>query len=501
MFSSVLGAFLLANVAMAQDGAKGQVILDLYDAAYLEDGRAGHVHTIVRDLDRGGEKILQTTVELHLTVQRFKSTIQLRMDTGTEETPEGKVVGVFMRQFLGRGKQLTITGTVKGKQLLLVQDGIHKLKPAPWNDQVVGQFKQRQIFKDKNVKPGDHFSFLTFEPSINLVIRTEVKVKDYEEVTAFPGQPTKRLLRVEIRPGKVENVQLPTMVSWLDDELLPVRSQMDIPGLGVITLYRTTRDGLKSPAPIAKLADIGINNFVRLNKRILQPYNTRQMIYRITVKGDTDPATAFSQDDRQQVKNVRGQSFELHVREGRSPDQGKEGKEVKPPADEFTQSSYFIASADKKVKEHARAAVGDEADPWAKARRIEKWVHDHMKSVNDEALATADHVARTLEGDCTEYSMLMAAMCRAAGVPSRTAIGLIYADTRDKGPVFAFHMWTEVWIGGRWIPLDATLGRGHVGATHLKITDASWHDTRSMTPLLPVLRVLGKVSIEVVAGS
>ena len=59
-------------------------------------------------------------------------------------------------------------------------------------------------------------------------------------------------------------------------------------------------------------------------------------------------------------------------------------------------------------------------------------------------------------------------------------------------------MWTEVWARGRWLPLDATLGRGFVGGTHLKITDASWHNRRDLAPLLPVVRVLGKMSIEVV---
>jgi transglutaminase-like putative cysteine protease len=121
-----------------------------------------------------------------------------------------------------------------------------------------------------------------------------------------------------------------------------------------------------------------------------------------------------------------------------------------------------------------------------------------MRSRNHEALASADHVARTLEGDCTEFAMLMAAMCRAQGIPSRTAVGLVYADVKG-GPVFAFHMWTEVFVRGKWIPLDATLGRGKVGATHLKITDQSWHDTRTMTPLFPVVRVLGRVSIEVLS--
>ena len=176
------------------------------------------------------------------------------------------------------------------------------------------------------------------------------------------------------------------------------------------------------------------------------------------------------------VKNA-GNTFELHVKA--STKTGGEVAEKEPDA-EFLQSSYFIASDDAKVKELARRAVGAEADPWKKALRIERWVRANMKLTAYEALATADHVARTLEGDCTESSMLAAAMCRAEGVPSRTAIGLIYADIKGA-PHFAFHMWTEVWIKGRWLSIDATLGKGYVGATHLKITDHSWHDERNMS--------------------
>jgi hypothetical protein len=54
-------------------------------------------------------------------------------------------------------------------------------------------------------------------------------------------------------------------------------------------------------------------------------------------------------------------------------------------------------------------------------------------------------------------------------------------------------------VHGQWLPIDATLGRNYVGATHLKIADHSWHDTQALTPLLPVVRVVGKVSIQVVS--
>jgi hypothetical protein len=60
-------------------------------------------------------------------------------------------------------------------------------------------------------------------------------------------------------------------------------------------------------------------------------------------------------------------------------------------------------------------------------------------------------------------------------------------------------MWTEVCIGGRWIGLDGTLGQGGVDACHVKISDHSWAATRSLTPLLPADRVLGKMRAEVVS--
>ena len=115
-----------------------------------------------------------------------------------------------------------------------------------------------------------------------------------------------------------------------------------------------------------------------------------------------------------------------------------------------------------------------------------------------EPFAPASEAAKTLRGDCRQYGLLATAMCRAVDIPARTAIGLCYAYDRTQGPVMAFHLWTEVFVRGQWVAIDATRGQGYVGATHLKITDSSWHDTQSLAPLLPVFRVLGKLAIEVV---
>ncbi|MFO0929873.1 MAG: hypothetical protein U0736_23080 [Gemmataceae bacterium] len=62
-------------------------------------------------------------------------------------------------------------------------------------------------------------------------------------------------------------------------------------------------------------------------------------------------------------------------------------------------------------------------------------------------------------------------------------------------------MWTEVYVDGKWVGIDSTLGRGGVSATHVKVTDHSWDRVESLTPLLPVERVLGKLQVEVLRGS
>ncbi len=145
------------------------------------------------------------------------------------------------------------------------------------------------------------------------------------------------------------------------------------------------------------------------------------------------------------------------------------------------------------MKDAARDAVGKETDAWRKAQKIEKWVHESMTGSSAVGFACASQIATDKKGDCRQHAMLTAAMCRAAGVPSRTALGLVYVPDAEMG----FHMWTEVWVKGQWLGIDATLGKGGVGPGHLKISDHSWADTQTLAPLLPVTRVMGKLKIEV----
>lgn len=197
----------------------------------------------------------------------------------------------------------------------------------------------------------------------------------------------------------------------------------------------------------------------------------------------------------QEVQEARMGSVEIDVRSIR-PDTASVRAEP-DPSDEFRIPSRFLQADDPNVVRHALLAVGSETDPWKQAIAMERYVHEKLSNKNfSTAMASAAEVARTLEGDCTEHACLLAAMARARKIPSRVVVGLVYAESLQA---MGGHMWTEVFIKDRWIPVDATLGLGGIGAGHIKLSDSSFSDD-APTPgasFLSLLDILGKIKIEV----
>jgi transglutaminase-like putative cysteine protease len=502
--------FLATPLYAQQQAAEPKIVLDVWDAVYLDGAKMGYQRTTVEERRRDGQKIYHTTRYMHLTLKRYEGVITQRLALSTDETSEGKVVGVSMTHYLDQDRKIVQSGRVEGDKLIVRTPSDPDGKAVPWDkDSVLGYYAQERLFQDRKVKAGDRIRYRDYQLPLLTAVSLQVVVKEPEEKELLAAQKDgdevkaakvrKRLLRVEEIPEKVivngATIPLPRLTVWLDEKLQPVRQESNTP-LGRMTLYRTSRTLAEKEGVAPELmADFGLNSRIRLNRFIENPFQAREIVYRITVKDDDDPTTTFARDKRQSVENVHGNTFDLRVRAIREP------AEVEAPRkaeEEFLKSSYFLDCGNEKVREQAAQIVGDEADPWRKAQRIEKWVHEHMKGNTEVNFAPASQVLRDLQGDCRQHGMLAAALCRAAGIPARTAVGLVYDNDRKLGPGLAFHMWTEVWIKGQWLMLDAVLGHGHVGAAHLKIADHSWQDIQTLAPLLPVTRVTGKVRVEVV---
>ena len=73
-------------------------------------------------------------------------------------------------------------------------------------------------------------------------------------------------------------------------------------------------------------------------------------------------------------------------------------------------------------------------------------------------------------GDCTEAAVLLAALGRAAGIPTKVANGLVYSREQYHGVanVFMPHSWTLAYVDGAWRSFDLALGP--FGASHIALS-------------------------------
>jgi hypothetical protein len=481
-----------------------------WQAAYLEGLKIGHGHTVCEKVrNKDGQEVIRTTRYLDFVLKRYASALPVRQDQVAEETADGKVLYLEETLTIGKEKTGPLRGVVNGKKLLLTV-GAGRPQELPFPEDAVGPYYQETYFTRTKPKAGDVAKLVSFELSLLSPVTLRATVKEPEATDQLllkgEGDAKKvvrepvRLTRVEVSSGKMKvnnvDVQLPPKTTWLDAKLMPVRESFEMQGAGLITLYNTTKEAaMQEGVAPDLLPDLGLNVSIPVKRTLDNPYDVSEAVYRVTLAEPLEKV--FAIDERQTVREKKDKSFELVVKAVREPN--RDESDV-APGKEFLAANQFIESEDRAVVALAKKAAGGQTDAWRKAQEIERWVHENMKVNTSTGFPTAAKIAQELEGDCRQHALLTAAMCRAAGVPSRTAIGLLYVRESGRSPVFGFHMWTEVWVRGRWLAIDAVLGKGGVGATHLKMADHSWAGTVTLAPLLPIARTLGKLKIDVVSA-
>ena len=486
-----------ATIAVPPPATKldADAVFDYWFVAAVEGQRIGYVQWGAKKAKKNDRELLVGVKYQNFTVARFGQIVSQWGEESTIETPDGAILITGMRQGIGKDQALVLSGMVEGKMLKITGDGAAKgASDTPWPEGVVGCVREPALFKEKKLKVGESFDYPAYIGVVNRVVKMTVTLESEESLSLWPKEPPRKYLRYVTKMEAVGNFKLPPAATWVDAETLePQKMEFDFPGFGGrVTFLRTTKDA--ATAPVTRPIELFNAQSIRLDREIAGIHGGRAVVYKVSAPKDDDPGSLFPADARQQVKNLdaRAKTFELHVSSSRGPVKG--ATPLPAPGKEFLGSNYFVNWDNDGVKAHAAAAaklVPANATDWQKALAVESWVKASMKAFEfSQAMATADNVAKNLSGDCTEYAMLSAAMCRALGVPSRTVLGLVYAPARDGKPYLAYHMWFEVYAEGQWLPLDATLGLGGVGPGHLKIADHSWHDEKTFAPLLPVLRVL-----------
>jgi Transglutaminase-like superfamily len=481
----------------------GKILLETYDTAYCRGCKVGYLHTLVREYERNGKKVVYGSKTLTLQILRFGQVVEQSTEESTVETEDGKILATKFHQKIGKNQELILRGEVTDKGLLVKAEGaVNGSDTIPWPENVVGVAKEATLLKDNKLKPGVDLTYKVYFGQFGGIITYTMSAKGFEEVTLPGAAKPKKLLKVVQEMKPVGEFRLPPVSYYLDPESYePVKLECDMPAFGgVLSAIRTSREvALTKPAKYLDLADV---QSIKLAAPVPGIHQKDTVTYRITLAGDLPLDKAFPTDARQKATatDAKTRTLDLAVTAIRTPVREAVALD---PGKEFLSDSFYIDWNNDLVKKHAASAVAglrSGATAWDKARAVETWVHHNMKQVEfSQAMGTCGNTAKELSGDCTEHAMLATGMCRALGIPARTALGLVYAPTKDGHATLAYHMWFEVWADGGWLALDAIMGLGSVGPGHIKITDAHWDGEKGFTPLLPVLNLLGTTpKVEVV---
>ncbi|MGJ8686534.1 MAG: transglutaminase-like domain-containing protein, partial [Spongiibacteraceae bacterium] len=164
-------------------------------------------------------------------------------------------------------------------------------------------------------------------------------------------------------------------------------------------------------------------------------------------------------------------------------------------------SNYWLPAAQPEFS----ALIGrlfledDDLSATIKMKRITRFVERHMDEEADYAgYATALEALKSQRGDCTEHALLLAALARAAGIPSRVVIGVAYNNERFLGRRYVFvpHAWVQAWTGERWQSFDSALGEVHSGYIALGVSDGEQEVLLNIHQQLHKLEVMSAVLLK-----
>jgi len=395
---------------------------------------------------------------------------------------------------MGGPTPVVTCGRVQGDELLIRVDraGESKTSSLKWSKEYGGFHAPDQSLADKPMQPGETRTLKALYPLLNQVATFRCDAKGYETVQLLTG--SHELLRIEravtVDAGVLGKQTLRETL-WTDrtgEILKRFESTMNV------TIYAATKEVALDQTDLASL-DVGWNLTVKVGRPLGRPHEAQRLRYRVRLKED-DPAAMFVSGPYQQLKSIDAHTAEITVygrRPGMPLPKADPSKDLPTEADR--QANSMIQSDDPVIVAMAKGAAPDETDAEKVAVALEKHVHNAISQVDySQAFASAVEVAKTRRGDCTEHAVLLAALCRARGIPARVALGLVYVEGAQA---FGYHAWTEAYVDGRWLGLDATRPHGGTSAAYLEVSHSSLEGASAYASLLPIVQLAGRLEIEI----
>ncbi|MFH1567850.1 MAG: transglutaminase domain-containing protein, partial [Gemmatimonadota bacterium] len=246
------------------------------------------------------------------------------------------------------------------------------------------------------------------------------------------------------------------VLEWLDAAGQPVRSAVPALGLEQVRVSALEARSWETPRHAAP---------IRLDHPVAQPTRLDCLVV-VLPPALGDARRLFPASARQRVE-ADSSGWRLVVQRVAVDDEVPTALPATGPALEpYLLPDLYAPSGHPRLRELAdRVLAGCDAGPEAAARRLQAWVYDHLRPADTEVhFRSALEVLDDLEGTCSEYAVLLVALCRAAAIPARVAVGLAVSPSGE----LVLHMWAQLYLHGAWVDVDPSWNAFPAGADLLE---------------------------------
>ncbi|MEA1996508.1 MAG: transglutaminase-like domain-containing protein, partial [Gemmatimonadota bacterium] len=320
------------------------------------------------------------------------------------------------------------------------------------------------LINQRELKAGDRFKTVVFDPTSMSNRPLEIEVAGREEIP-HRGEKTEVWHVRQFMAGmKVD--------SYIDNEgrLLEERSEMGYRLVLEDESMARLGDWKEKGTDIQKLVAVTPEGSLKA------PRTLTRLLVKLSGMGEN----AFGLDGG-------CQSYESGVLEVRSLEPGPGRTDTLPTVvrEVNTGPSAFVQSEHPKLLALIAGLIDLDDSLEEKIRTIVRWLNANIRQKPTFSIPNTLEVLERRSGDCNEYAVLFCSMARAAGIPTRIAMGLVYVDG-----VFYYHAWNECFLG-EWIAVDPIFDQFPADATHLRFLAGD------MDRQVEILPLVGRVEIRI----
>ncbi len=479
---AVTAALVLAGVCRAGD-------VERFFRVLISDAPAGWM----RSAEVTADGRITSRAEMIMKMKRGPIEIAIAMKSEFVETQDGEPVSLFLRQELGTQPiETRCTFTPQGLEVETTQTGqtTKALRPLPEGEwlcpaEAIRELRERLAAGDKD------FVLTTIDPMGG------VEVARFTHQVVGPDTVTVRGKPVAVTKATVETSQLPGVknTAYYGADGYAVKTETFMGGL-TMTMIEA---GPEVMSESGRAPELMLSTFVKPDRPIENPRGTGAAVYVLSIPDGTIPELPTT--GAQKAEALAPNRARLTI----------DAADLAPAPDEDGAADNYLASTtaanfeDPSVKRLATRALREAPDDKTeRAEMLRRYVHRFIHKKNlDVGMATATEIARNRAGDCSEHGVLLAALLRADGIPSRVATGLMYVDEfAGATGVFGYHMWTQALLEKdgvkRWVDLDATLPNSTpFDATHITLSTSDLADTGGLESMAALISVIGQLEIKV----